>query len=67
MRSKDGEATVKLALVEQEKGGKKCIYGFITNLAWEPEEIGEYYRSRWGTETNNRKRNEFRAMTTLHS
>jgi len=64
MRSKDGEAAVKLALVEREKDGKKLIYGFITNLSWEPEEIAEHYRSRWGTETNNRKRNEFRAMTT---
>jgi hypothetical protein len=67
MRSKDGEVTVKLALLEQEKDGKKVIYGFITNLAWQPHEIAEYYRNRWGTETNNRKRNEFRAVTTSRS
>lgn len=67
MRSKNDEVTVKLVLVEREKDGKKCAYGFITNLDWEAEEIAEYYRSRWGTETNNRKRNEFRAMTTSRS
>lgn len=67
MRSKDGKVTVKLALVEREKDGKKYIYGFITNLDWPAEEIAEYYRNRWGTETNNRKRNEFRAMTTSQS
>jgi len=67
MRSKNGEVTVKLALVEREKDGKKRIYGFITNLDWHAEEIAEYYRNRWGTETNNRKRNEFRAMTTSQS
>lgn len=67
MRSKDGEISVKLALVERIKGGRKRIYGFITNLGWQVEEIAEYYRNRWGTETNNRKRNEFRAMTTSRS
>jgi putative transposase len=67
MRSKDGEICVKLALVEQIKNGKKRIYGFITNLDWQAQEIAEYYRNRWGTETNNRKRNEFRAMTTSRS
>jgi len=64
MRSKNDEITVKLVLVEREKDNEKCIYGFITNLDWEADDIAEYYRSRWGTETNNRKRNEFRAMTT---
>jgi IS4 transposase len=58
---------MKLALVEREKYGKKRIYGFVTALSWKPEEIEEYYRSRWGTETNNRKRNEFRATTTSRS
>lgn len=62
------QVTVKLVLVERlNKKGKKEIYGFITNLNWSADEIAEYYRNRWGTETNNRKRNEFRAMTTSRS
>ena len=64
MRSRNEEVTVKLVLIEGEKDGKKCVFGFITNLSWSANEVAEYYRSRWGTETNNRKRNEFRAMTT---
>lgn len=69
MTSATGEQVkVKLALVEKvNKKGKKEIYGFITNIDWDAEEIAEHYRNRWGTETNNRKRNEFCAMTTSRS
>lgn len=58
---------VKLALVEREtKKGDKEIHGFITNIdsKRDAEEISEYYSNRWGIETNNRKRNEFRPLTT---
>jgi len=66
MTSATGEQiNVKLALVEREnKNGKKEIHGFITNLNWDAEQVAEYYRNRWGIETNNRKRNEFRPLTT---
>jgi hypothetical protein len=63
MRSDSKEAKVKLALI---KKGKK-IHGFITGLNWKAEEATEFYRSRFGIETNHKKRKEFRAMTTSKS
>lgn len=59
------QVSVKLALIERKnKRGEKVVYGFITNLDWLAEDIAEYYRKRWGIETNNRMRNKFLAMTT---
>ncbi|MFH0836704.1 MAG: transposase, partial [Candidatus Aenigmatarchaeota archaeon] len=61
---KKEQVSVKLALVERmNKKGEKVIHGFITNLDWEPQEVSEHYRKRWGIETNNRVRNKFLAMT----
>jgi hypothetical protein len=64
MRSGKREAHMKLALVEREgRHGKRRVYGFVTNLDWEPEVIAETYRSRWQIETDHRTRNEFRIRT----
>lgn len=69
MTSGTGEQVkVKLALVERvNKKGEKEVHGFITNLGWEAEEIAEYYRNRWGIETDHKSRNEFLAWTTSQS
>lgn len=66
--SKGEQVKVKLALVERvDKKGKKVIYGFITNIVWEAEEVAECYGFRWGIETNHRERNDFLAWTTSQS
>jgi hypothetical protein len=52
--------TVNLALVKRDRE----VYSWLTNLDGDPRELAKHYSSRWGIETNNRDRKDFRARTT---
>lgn len=66
MKSRIGiETDVNLSLVYGKK--EKEIYGFINDLDAEPKNVAAIYRTRWGVETGNRMRNNFRGRTCSQS